>query len=127
MNQAERKRQRYATDSAYRAQVRAYVREWKRERYATDSDFRERTKQKALAYGATPAVRERDRIRKATRKAAAVAEYQPDLFDDPRKRAACEVCGESGKPVEAHHRDYAFPLSIEWVCRRCHGMRHWRY
>ena len=36
---------------------------------------------------------------------------------------ACECCGKEGK-LEAHHWDYDRPLSVVWLCYRCHGMYH---
>ncbi len=36
----------------------------------------------------------------------------------------CSICGIVCKP-EAHHPDYAFPLEIIWVCKRCHSAYHW--
>jgi hypothetical protein len=34
---------------------------------------------------------------------------------------ACLACGKACKP-EAHHVNYAKPLEIIWVCKRCHGI-----
>lgn len=45
--------------------------------------------------------------------------------------AQCESCGRPDSPladgrsqIEAHHADYAQPLDVEWLCRRCHQARH---
>ena len=35
------------------------------------------------------------------------------------KSKRCWVCGLLGY-VEAHHEDYAKPLEVVWVCRKCH-------
>jgi ribosomal protein S27AE len=35
----------------------------------------------------------------------------------------CERCGY-GVGVHAHHEDYAKPLDVVWLCRRCHYDRH---
>lgn len=35
----------------------------------------------------------------------------------------CQDCGAVG-PTHGHHADYSQPLAVEWLCRRCHTMRH---
>lgn len=35
----------------------------------------------------------------------------------------CEECGIKGKPIDAAHFDYAYPLLFRWLCRSCH--RKW--
>ena len=32
----------------------------------------------------------------------------------------CEECGTESNRIEAAHFDYAQPLRIRWLCRRCH-------
>lgn len=34
----------------------------------------------------------------------------------------CEICG--GEPADAHHDDYAKPLSVRWLCRVHHAEWH---
>jgi hypothetical protein len=34
--------------------------------------------------------------------------------------SACAACGQTCKP-DAHHPDYALPMAVEWLCRKCHG------
>lgn len=40
--------------------------------------------------------------------------------------AHCGACAQDCKP-DAHHADYARPLDVEWLCRRCHGERQRKY
>ena len=53
---------------------------------------------------------------------------------------SCEQCGRRHAPwipeegvtrwgrvprrIIAHHPDYSLPLSVEWLCDRCHRLRH---
>ena len=37
-------------------------------------------------------------------------------------KTLCEVCAE--KKVEGHHEDYSKPLVVNWLCKRCHVIRH---
>lgn len=34
----------------------------------------------------------------------------------------CENCLNKSYFIEAHHSDYLKPLSVEWLCRNCHGL-----
>lgn len=122
----EWKRHRYATDPAFRERARVESLAWYHRRYPVDPEFRKGHKARSAAYRVAEAVRELDRIRAATRRAAARAERQPDLFNDPRRPGVCTACGAACKP-EAHHADYRLPLDVEWLCRACHGVRHRRF
>ena len=39
------------------------------------------------------------------------------------KPEACESCGEASQ-LDAHHSDYSQPLSVRWLCRKCHSAEH---
>jgi len=38
-------------------------------------------------------------------------------------RGPCSTCGTTSN-VHAHHTDYAKPLDVTWMCRRCHRAEH---
>lgn len=39
------------------------------------------------------------------------------------KPSKCDVCGIETK-IEAHHNDYGLPTEVDWLCRKCHMLRH---
>jgi hypothetical protein len=41
---------------------------------------------------------------------------------DMQRQTVCEDCQQS-KFCEAHHEDYDHPLSVNWVCAKCHDAR----
>lgn len=57
------------------------------------------------------------RVRHAARAAARYATRVGQLT-----KAPCEVCGAA--EVEAHHDDYAKPLSVRWLCPSHHREHH---
>lgn len=54
--------------------------------------------------------------------------YRAHLLVERAKRRGeispgpCEICGK--RRTEAHHDDYRFPLSVRWLCRKCHVRLH---
>jgi hypothetical protein len=55
------------------------------------------------------------RVRRAVREAIKTGQ-----LIKPKK---CEQCDKE-KPLEAHHKDYKYPLDVQWVCRKCHQKIH---
>lgn len=57
-------------------------------------------------------------------RAAAKSEVAKALYSGELVRPArCSKCGYAGH-VDGHHRDYAKPLDVVWVCRSCHIKQH---
>lgn len=40
-----------------------------------------------------------------------------------KRPANCDDCGKMCKP-HGHHEDYNKPLEVNWLCVKCHGLRH---
>lgn len=40
------------------------------------------------------------------------------------KPASCESCGSSPRRLHGHHDDYAQPLTVRWLCPKCHKDWH---
>lgn len=37
----------------------------------------------------------------------------------------CDECGATGM-IEAHHGNYNDFLKVQWLCKLCHGIKHWK-
>lgn len=89
-----------------------------------------------------PAVRERDRerakrpdrIAHSKRNTQRWRQENPDAYraqnavnnalrDGRISKEPCAICG-STDGVHAHHKDYARPLDVVWLCARCHHRLH---
>lgn len=98
-------------------------------------------------YQNDPKVKERHRRYQRTEagKASVDASRKKWMAMSPEKRAAhvilgnavrdgriykpsiCEKCGcfePNSRKVHAHHHDYALPLSVIWLCAKCHKSEH---
>ena len=40
------------------------------------------------------------------------------------KPCNCEKCGSVPSKLHGHHDDYAFPLTVRWLCPGCHSQWH---
>lgn len=88
-----------------------------------------------------PAVQAYDRQRaKSPKRKAAIAanakrwrDENPDAYkahnavnnavrDGKLEKLPCDFCGD--QKVEAHHKDYARPLDVVWLCAKCHKRLH---
>lgn len=56
------------------------------------------------------------RVRANARAYARIYQSRGKLIAQP-----CEGCGAK---AEKHHDDYAKPLQVRWLCRRCHLAEH---
>jgi len=36
------------------------------------------------------------------------------------KQNCCGVCSRSGGVIHGHHDDYAYPMTVRWLCPKCH-------
>lgn len=41
-----------------------------------------------------------------------------------KKPVSCEECHKKHDKLHGHHNDYAFPLSVRWLCPGCHRKWH---
>ena len=73
---------------------------------------------------------ERRRVQQAYRKAnrikkSAHKKVENALLSGVLKRPkVCSTAKCRNKKVEAHHDDYRKPLTIRWLCRKCHSQHH---
>ncbi len=91
-------------------------REWHQKyerRYFADPVNRKRVAENQQRYRKNPLLRDRYSARWLTSRAIKTGRLV---------RGLCEVCGAG--EVEAHHDDYAKPLSIRWLCKKHHCEHH---
>ena len=41
-----------------------------------------------------------------------------------KKPSSCSNCGKDAKRIHGHHDDYAFPMTVRWLCPKCHSVWH---
>lgn len=65
--------------------------------------------------------RRRKNLKKDNAKTKANQAVKAGVLKQPKK---CEDCKKPTKDLIKHHEDYTKPLEINWVCRKCHAVRH---
>ncbi len=70
----------------------------------------------------------RDAVKKSMKKNkkeqyARLRLYQAIVRGKVRKPSLCENCGKN-TDLQGHHIDYDRPLFVEWLCRKCHAIKH---
>lgn len=40
------------------------------------------------------------------------------------KPSSCSQCNTTGVKIHGHHDDYAYPMTVRWLCSKCHTAWH---
>lgn len=40
------------------------------------------------------------------------------------KPSICSVCKKESSKIHGHHDDYAYPMTVRWLCSKCHTAWH---
>ena len=110
-----------------RAQQVEYYRAYDAERYKSDPRVRSRMKRYAATDAgkkSAEAAKKRWQAQNADKRAAHVLLGNAVRDGRVKKPLSCVECGVSGVVIHGHHADYAFPLSVKWVCAKCHRKEH---
>lgn len=105
----------YSTTECWTCARRAYKAKWRKENKDYMPNWRKENKTKyneyfRNRYATEPEFREK-RIVRTLGKANKIQHH------------LCEKCGSDNK-IEAHHLDYAKPLELVWLCKKCHTEEH---
>ena len=86
-----------------------------RRRYLSNHpEQREKVRQQARRYQATHSdeIRARGIVAQAVKRGLLV------------RPSSCSLCGTDQRVIQGHHDDYSKPLSVRWLCARCHKLHH---
>jgi hypothetical protein len=97
---------------ANRARRADYYRAYDRDRYTPNRESRMASARFRVTNRGTPEMRR-----------SAVHALNRAIRDGKLEKAPCAECGKRS-PVEAHHRDYAKPLDVVWLCITHHEDQH---
>lgn len=110
-----------------RAKNADYYREYDKKRYKEDPRVRQRHRRyQSTEQGKRSIEKSRRRyIEKNPIKRAAHVILGNAVRDGKiLKPDRCEACGSSDARIHGHHDDYAYPLSVRWLCPVCHRAWH---
>lgn len=101
--------------------IRAYDRDRpnKIERAKQSAEYHKTEKGKDVRFIATKTYRAKNPLRYKATSAVGNALRDKRLF----RPSNCESCNADCKP-QGHHDDYLKPLSVRWLCTRCHADFH---
>lgn len=101
--------------------IRAYDRNRpnKKERAEKSSEYQKHGKGREVHLYANMKYKQENPIRCKARNAVSNALRDKRLF----RPSYCESCNKDCKP-QGHHDDYLKPLSVRWLCARCHADFH---
>lgn len=105
-NPAQRDGRRVSCRACDGARVKRWVKEHPERKYQKEREHQKRHPEKARA---------RWRLQAAVREGRIA------------KPLTCERClstFEERRSIQGHHHDYDKPLEVEWLCRKCHAIRH---
>lgn len=132
----QRVRERMENDPAYRTERNTYNRERQKYYLAINPDYHrqqiEGSKRRFRKQRKdNPVVRAVDQLRVA----AAKVKYpervraRTRVYGASRNGTLLQLpCQDCGSPKShAHHDDYKKPLNVEWLCSKCHGLKHRRF
>lgn len=72
----------------------------------------------------TRAISRKWREQNPEKRAAHIAVVRGIRAGEIVKTAACQECYIRTEDLHAHHDDYTKPLTVRWLCRRCHALVH---
>lgn len=102
-----------------------YYREYDINRMHSDDRVRSRVKYASTPSGLRSGLAAKKRWSESNTLKKAASIQVCNAVRDGRiiKPKTCSICNKSGR-IHGHHDDYAFPLSVRWLCAKCHAAWH---
>lgn len=98
--------------------------EWMSQERARCRIKQERYRQLGVAVPASKEARDAWEIRNPHKRKAEIAANNAMRSGKLLRKTVCELCGVIPSRIHKHHADYSKPLSVTWLCPKCHGKQH---